>query len=160
MKKNFLISIPAIFMSICLCAAVLAGDHGHTAPKKVGILLVAFGSSLPSAQVSFDNIENTTKAAYPDIPLRWAYTSHIIRKKLAKQGKHLDSPEVALAKMQDEGFTHVAVQSLHTIGGAEYHDLSRTVGAFKAMGGFQRIPCWEIPCWPHSKTWSSLWRPS
>ena len=41
--------------------------------------------------------------------------------------------------MQDEGFTHVAVQSLHTIGGAEYHDLRRTVGAFKAMGGFQRI---------------------
>ena len=139
MKKNFLISIPAIFISICLCAAVLAGDHGHKAPKKVGILLVAFGSSLPGTQVSFDNIENTTKAAYPDIPLRWAYTSHIIRKKLAKQGKHLDSPEVALAKMQDEGFTHVAVQSLHTIGGAEYHDLSRTVGAFKAMGGFQRI---------------------
>ena len=139
MKKKFLISIPAIFISICLCAAVLAGDHGHKTPKKVGILLVAFGSSLPGAQVSFDNIENTTKAAYPDIPLRWAYTSHIIRKKLAKQGRHLDSPEVALAKMQDEGFTHVAVQSLHTIGGAEYHDLRRTVGAFKAMGGFQRI---------------------
>ena len=139
MKKNILISIPAIFMSFCLCAAVLAGDHGHKTPKKVGILLVAFGSSLPGAQVSFDNIENTTKAAYPDIPLRWAYTSHIIRKKLAKQGRHLDSPEVALAKMQDEGFTHVAVQSLHTIGGAEYHDLRRTVGAFKAMGGFQRI---------------------
>ena len=139
MKKNILISMPAIFMFFCLCAAVLAGDHGHKTPKKVGILLVAFGSSLPGAQVSFDNIENTTKAAYPDIPLRWAYTSHIIRKKLAKQGRHLDSPEVALAKMQDEGFTHVAVQSLHTIGGAEYHDLRRTVGAFKAMGGFQRI---------------------
>ena len=28
---------------------------------------------------------------------------------------------------------------LHTIGGAEYHDLRRTVGAFKMMGGFQRI---------------------
>jgi sirohydrochlorin cobaltochelatase len=46
---------------------------------------------------------------------------------------------VALAKMQDDGFTHVAVQSLHTIGGSEYHDLRRTVGAFKVMGGFQRI---------------------
>jgi sirohydrochlorin cobaltochelatase len=33
----------------------------------------------------------------------------------------------------------VAVQSLHTIGGAEYHDLRRTVGAFKLMGAFQRI---------------------
>jgi sirohydrochlorin cobaltochelatase len=58
---------------------------------------------------------------------------------LAKQGKHLYSPEVAIAQMMDEGFTHVAVQSLHTIGGEEYHDLRRAVGAFKTMGGFQRI---------------------
>jgi sirohydrochlorin cobaltochelatase len=105
----------------------------------VGILLVAFGSSESSAQVSFENIDKKVKTTYPNIPVRWAYTSTIIRKKLAKQGKHLDSPEVALAKMQDEGFTHVAVQSLHTIGGDEYHDLRRTVGAFKIMGGFQRI---------------------
>ncbi len=105
----------------------------------MGILLVAFGSSEASAQVSFENIDRMVKKAYPDIPVRWGYTSHIIRKKLAKQGKHLDSPEVALAKMMDEKFTHVAVQSLHTIGGAEYHDLRRTVGAFKMMGGFQQV---------------------
>ena len=113
--------------------------HGHQAPKKVGILLVAFGSSEASAQISFENIDNKVKAAYPDIPIRWAYTSSIIREKLAKQGKILDSPEVALAKMQDEKFTHVAVQSLHTIAGSEYHDLRRSVGAFKMMGGFQKV---------------------
>ncbi len=78
--------------------------------KKVGILLVAFGSSEASAQVSFDNIDRSVKKAYPDIPVRWAYTSYIIREKLAKQGKVLDSPEVALAKMRDEKFTHVAVR--------------------------------------------------
>ena len=139
MRKNYRIPVLAIICMICLCSVTWAGGHGHKAPKKVGILLVAFGSSEPSAQVSFQNLDKKTKAAFPDIPVRWAYTSHIIRKKLAKQGKHLDSPEVALAKMMDEGFTHVAVQSLHTIGGEEYHDLRRTVGAFKMMGGFQRI---------------------
>lgn len=139
MKIKYQISSLAILIVISICANVWAGGHGHQAPKKVGILLVAFGSSQASAQVSFENIDKKTKAAYPGIPVRWAYTSHIIRKKLAKQGKYLDSPEVALAKMQDEGFTHLAVQSLHTIGGEEYHDLRRTVGAFKAMGGFQRI---------------------
>lgn len=112
---------------------------GHKAPKKVGILLVAFGSSETSAQVSFKNIDKKVKSAYPEIPVRWAYTSHIIRNKLAKMGKQLDSPEVALAKMLDEKFTHVAVQSLHTIGGEEYHDLRRTVGSFKMMIGFQKI---------------------
>ena len=139
MKKKRIIPVLAVMLIIGLCASTLAGGHGHRAPKKVGILLVAFGSSEPSAQVSFENIDKKTRAAYPDLPIRWAYTSHIIRKKLAKQGKHLDSPEVALAKMQDEGFTHVAVQSLHTIAGSEYHDLRRTVGAFRVMGGFQRI---------------------
>ncbi|MEJ2170308.1 MAG: sirohydrochlorin cobaltochelatase [Desulfobacterales bacterium] len=139
MKKRSLISILAVLLAFILCTAVSAGGHGHKASKKVGILLVAFGSSEASAQVSFENIDKKTKAAFPEIPVRWAYTSSIIRKKLAKQGNYLDSPEVALAKMMDEGFTHVAVQSLHTIAGAEYHDLSRTVGAFKVMGGFQRI---------------------
>ena len=130
----------SLFIAVCLSTVALAaGGHGHKKEKKVGILLVAFGSSEASAQVSFENIAKKTKTAYPDIPVRWAYTSTIIRKKLAKQGRQLDSPEVALAKMQDEDFTHVAVQSLHTIGGDEYHDLRRTVGAFKIMGGFQRI---------------------
>ena len=139
MKKNYLILFLAIFTTISICLAAWAGGHGHKASKKAGILLVAFGSSEPSAQVSFNNIDKAVKFTYPGIPVRWAYTSHIIRKKLAKQGKHLDSPEVALAKMMDEEFTHVAVQSLHTIGGEEYHDLRRTVGAFKVMGGFQHL---------------------
>lgn len=139
MKRKYGILAMAMAASICLFTSAWAGGHGHRAPQKVAILLVAFGSSEASAQVSFENIDKKAKAAYPDIEVRWAYTSTIIRKKLAKQGKYLDSPEVALAKMQDDGFTHVAVQSLHTIGGEEYHDLRRTVSAFKIMGGFQRI---------------------
>jgi sirohydrochlorin cobaltochelatase len=63
----------------------------------------------------------------------------MIRKKLARQGKVLDSPEVALAKMLDEGFTHVAIQSLHTISGYEFHDLLRSAHAFRFKGGFKQI---------------------
>lgn len=138
MKKNWAILVSALGLGLVLAATAWAGNHGK-ADKKVGILLVAFGSSQASAQVSFENIDQKVKSAYPAIPVRWAYTSHIIRQKLAQQGKYLDSPEVALAKMQDDGFSHVAVQSLHTIAGAEYHDLRRTVGAFNVMGAFQRI---------------------
>jgi sirohydrochlorin cobaltochelatase len=140
--KKMLIAFLSLGASVYLASAVFAGsghDHGRKAEKKVGILLVAFGSSEASAQVSFENIERKVKVVYPNIPLRWAYTSHIIRKKLAKAGRILDSPEVALAKMADEGFTHVAVQSLHTLGGAEYHDLRRTVGAFSIMDKFERV---------------------
>jgi sirohydrochlorin cobaltochelatase len=140
MNRRSLGIFAALVAVLFLATAAAAGSgHGETHPKKVGILLVAFGSSEASAQVSFENIDRKVKAAYPDVPVRWAYTSHIIRAKLAKQGKLLDSPEVALAKMRDEKFTHVAVASLHTIAGAEYHDLRRTVGAFQQMGGFERI---------------------
>jgi len=128
-----------IVLLIAMSTAAWAAGHGEAKEKKVGILLVAFGSSEASAQVSFDTIDRKVKAACPDIPVRWAYTSSIIRAKLAKQGKQLDSPEVALAKMQDEGFTHVAVQSLHTIAGEEYHDLRRSVTAFKMMGTLERV---------------------
>jgi len=132
-----------VFVAICMVmvavVAAHAGGHGKKAKKKVGILLVAFGSSIPEAQVSFENIDREVKAAFPKIPARWAYTSHMIRKKLARSGRYLDSPEVALAKMLDEGFTHVAVQSLHTIGGYEFHDLRRTVHQFQYPGGFQHI---------------------
>jgi sirohydrochlorin cobaltochelatase len=139
-RQEFIASILCVFVLLFVFVSFAgAQGHGEKKEKKVGILLVAFGSSEQSAQVSFENIEKRAKAAFSGIPIRWAYTSHIIRHKLAGQGKHLDSPEVALSKMIDEGFTHVAVQSLHTIGGAEYHDLRKVVGGFKSMGAFQRI---------------------
>lgn len=139
MVKLRICVVVCFVFSLILAGVSGASHHGEDKEKKVGILLVAFGSSEDSAQVSFENIDKKVKATYPNIPVRWAYTSHIIRKKLAGQGKQLDSPEVALARMADEDFTHVAVQSLHTIGGAEYHDLRRTVGAFQTMGAFDTI---------------------
>lgn len=137
-KLNVFVVASAVLLSI-LTGVALASHHGESKEQKKAILLVAFGSSEESAQVSFENIDKSVKTAYPDVPVKWAFTSHIIRKKLASQGKLLDSPEVALAKMADEGFTHVAVQSLHTIGGAEYHDLRRVVGSFNTMGAFDSI---------------------
>ena len=140
MKKNTFIPILIFVLTICFCSLALASGHGEKRPMKKGILLVAFGSSMPEAQVSFENIDKKMKSAFPDVPIRWAYTSHIIRHKLAKEGKQLDSVEIALAKMMDEEFTHVAVQSLHTIGGEEYHGLVQNVHAFGQMsGGFDRI---------------------
>lgn len=133
-----LVGVGALFFSLSAGAAGTTG-HGNSADRKIGILLVAFGSSEPTARVSFENIDRKVRQQYPGVSVKWAYTSHIIREKLGKEGKYLDSPEVALAKMMDEKFTHVAVQSLHTICGEEYDDLQKTVEGFKAMGGFERI---------------------
>ena len=136
MKKQLFILLT---LTLFIAGSAFAGHHERKEVTKTGILLVAFGSSEASAQISFETLEKKTRAAYPEIPVFWAYTSHIIREKLAGQGKVLNSPEAALARMADEKFTHVAVQSLHTIAGAEYHDLRRVVGAYQTMGCFEKI---------------------
>lgn len=142
MKRSFFsttITIAVLFPLFSFSQAFAAG-HGHAREMKKGILLVAFGTSVPSAQKSFDHVAEMAGKEFGDIPVRWAYTSSIIRKKLAKEGKQLDSVEMALARMMDDGFTHVAVQSLHTIRGEEFDDLVQTVQAFEHMpGGFEHL---------------------
>ena len=132
--------IPAAVVLAMVVCAVNAYAHKEARAMKKGILLVAFGTSEASAKVSFENIEAKVKKVFPGVDVFWAYTSHIIRHKLAKQGEVILSPAQALAKMMDEGYTHVAVQSLHTIPGEEYHELTMTVNAFKRLpGGFDRL---------------------
>ena len=114
--------------------------HGDKRPMKKGILLVAFGSTIPEAQVSFENIEKSVTQNFPGVPVYWSYTSRIIIEKMAKEGKHLSTPEEGLAKMMREDFTHVAVQSLHTIPGAEFHGLLKNVHGFAGMSkGIKKV---------------------
>jgi sirohydrochlorin cobaltochelatase len=139
-KNKYLFAGAIIFTAAFCSVLVLNISAGYAPSPKKGILLVAFGTSVSKAQISYQNIEKKVRAAFPDIPVRWAYTSYIIRKKLAKQGKQIDSVETALAKMMDEEFTHVAVQSLHTLPGEEFHALRRNAAAFGTMvEGFDRI---------------------
>ena len=140
MKKAFVSTLLVIAAIVCISGDANAGEHGKARPTKKGILLVAFGTSISKALISYKNIEHKARAHFPDIPIRWAYTSEFIRRKLAKQGQSMDSVEMALAKMMDEKFTHVAVQSLHTIAGWEFHDLRKNATLFGQMaGGFDSI---------------------
>jgi sirohydrochlorin cobaltochelatase len=101
--------------------------------NNTGILLVTFGTSYANARHAFDNIQQEVKEAFPDKEIRWAYTSNFIRRKLAKQGQVIDSPAEALARFASDGYTHIAVQSLHVIPGFEYENLRKTVAAFNHM---------------------------
>jgi sirohydrochlorin cobaltochelatase len=124
------------FLSItCLVAAsaMAHGGHGHERPGKTGILVVAFGTSMPEGAVAYDHVDKRVKAAFAGIPVRWAYTSKMIRHKLDGLGSHFDSPAEALAAMMDDDFTHVAVLSLHVIPGEEYHGLVQTAHAFSGL---------------------------
>lgn len=135
-----------VFASIILAALFYWGaadalaKQGERAPAKKAILLVAFGTSDPEAGNAFEFIEKRARERFPGVEMRWAYTSKMVRAKLAKQGRLLDSPETALARLMGEGYTHVALLSLHTIPGEEFHELNQNARLFGQMsGGFEKI---------------------
>jgi len=87
------------------------------------IVLAAFGSRHKNAMASLAHITERVAAAYPDIPVRLAYTSKTIRGHMKKAGEAVDSVPDALDKLLAEGVTRVAIQSLHLIPGTEFHEL-------------------------------------
>lgn len=139
MRTKMILSVVGVMLLLISTPNAMA-THGEKRLVRKAILLVAFGTSDPEAAKAFDLVEKRARERFPDLELRWAYTSRMIRSKLAKEGKVLDSPEIALAKLMDQGCTHVAVLSLHTIPGEEFHELYQNSLLFGQMsGGFQRI---------------------
>lgn len=131
-KASHVCGLVLVIFLLALGAQAFAG-HGAERAAKKGILLVAFGTTVPEARAALDNIDTKAKARFPGLEVRWAYSSRIVRQKLAGQGLQFDSPAMALARMMDDGFTHVAVQSLQTIPGEEFHGLQKTVEAFSGL---------------------------
>ena len=116
---------------LCCAAAVQAASAS-------GILLVAFGTTMESAEPALQSIDKAYRKAYPDKPIVWAYTSDIIRKKLNKQGNRVLSVKQALDECARLGIVDLRVQSLHVTGAEEYamtqrmlvRDLSRFPNRF------------------------------
>lgn len=129
------------FLSLVLVIALVAVAsaafaHGAAKADKAGILVVSFGTSMPQARRAIDNLVNAAKNNFPETEVRLAFTSNIIRNKLASErGEIIDTPVQALAKMNDEGFTHVYVMPTHIIPGTEYDEIKNVVDAFNSLKG-------------------------
>jgi len=102
---------------------------------KTGILLVTFGSTRHEARMAFQRIHEEVGTTFPGIDIRWAFTSRFMRGKILGEGELVDSPEIMLARMMDEGFTHVAILPLHVIPGQEFHELVWNARLFAQMSG-------------------------
>ncbi|GAB7079852.1 sirohydrochlorin cobaltochelatase [Megalodesulfovibrio paquesii] len=109
-----------------------------TGPRKVGVLLAAFGTGVPAAQRSLAQFEAEVRRMFDSVPVRWAFTSTRVRTRLAGEGVKTDSVRKALEKMYFERFTHVAVQSLHVTPGAEFEELGQAVEDVCREHGGQR----------------------
>lgn len=138
--QGLLFVLALIFLLPIVCWTGTVQGQQATGSKGPAILLVTFGTSVPGAQAAFVTIEQRVRAVFPDAEIRWAYTSKMIRKKLAKSGTVIDSPETALARLMDDGYAKVVVQSLHMIPGAEFHELHANARLFGQMsGGFDKV---------------------
>lgn len=114
-------------------ASAQAGEKPEVKAEKKAILLVTFGASVESAQAVYAKIEAAAKARFPGVETRWAYTAKMIRRKLAGQGQVYLSPAQALANLAEDGYTRVAMQSLHVIPGEEFEGLKETAARFAGM---------------------------
>ena len=118
-----------LFLLLLLLLAALAAPaapHAADAPQQ-GVLLVAFGTSVPEALPAMQAVDQEFKQAFPGQPVVWAYTSQIIRKKIAAQGRPMGGISDGLAKLAKDGVKVVRVQSLHVMAGEEFSALERAV---------------------------------
>lgn len=117
---------PLFFLLLLALMAASARAAEQKAPKE-GVLLAAFGSSAPEALSAFRAVDASFRAAFPGSPVVWAYTSQIIRRKLASQGRPTGGISDGLAALAKDGVKRVRVQSLHVMAGEEFTALERAV---------------------------------
>lgn len=87
---------------------------------RCAILLVAYGPSSMQGRTALGAFDARVRALFPGMPVRWAYSSMLMRQRLAEARQKSDSVSKALQRLHLEKFSSVAVQPLQTICGAEY----------------------------------------
>ncbi len=120
-------------MTIMISHKALAADNEEA------ILLVAFGTSTVAGQRAYGNIEKIVKQHFPETPIYWAFTSGMIQKKLARQGKTVLSPGAALRQIHQDGIVKVVVQSLHIAAGKEFYKLLHEIKEVQQHISFQAL---------------------
>lgn len=90
-------------------------------------MLIAYGSSNPASGSGLASFEARCRARFPGLPIRWAYTSTVMRQRLARQRKKSDSVTKALLRLNFEKYSRVAVQPLHLVAGREYGEVKRSL---------------------------------
>ncbi len=99
------------------------------------ILLTAFGASSAQGQKALKSFDARVRERFPGVPVRWAYTSLLLRERLAKARQKSDSVRKALRRLSFEKFTEVALQPLQTIPGREHTEVCAAVDEAAAEDG-------------------------
>ncbi len=113
------------------------GDEGLDDPRDqdgIGekeILVVSFGTSFNDSRVlDIKGVEDAIAEAYPDWPVRRAFTSQIIINHIyARDDEQTDNMDQALERALENGVKQLVVQPTHLMHGAEYDELVEAVMA-------------------------------
>ncbi len=144
MKTIFL---TAVVLSMLAVQTVSAGEH--EVKHKNGVVLAMFGTTVEPALQGLLNIREKMAKAYPDTPVRFAFTSNIIRRIWQKRAKdpayikahpeipaeilNVQGPLATIANFQDDGYDTLIVQPTHIAPAEEFLDLSSYVKAIASI---------------------------
>jgi len=86
------------------------------------IVLTAFGTST-AARDTYAFFEARVRERFPDYDVLWAYTSHTLRAKMAREGRVWQSPHEILQELPLKGYKKAVLQSLHIVPGKEFEKI-------------------------------------
>ena len=103
------------------------------------IVLAAFGTTTEAFD-TYNHFETKVRERFPENEIRWAFTSHKVRHKVAKEkGKKLNDLSTTLRELKAAGYSGVAIQSLHIVPGEEWDkkvvQISREIPGLKVALG-------------------------
>jgi sirohydrochlorin cobaltochelatase len=109
------------------------------ATAKPAIVLAAFGTTT-AAFDTYSHLETKVKERFPGYEIRWAFTSHKVRHKVAKEkGQKLNDLGTTLRELKAAGYSRVVIQSLHIVPGEEWDkkvvQVSREIPGLKVALG-------------------------
>jgi sirohydrochlorin cobaltochelatase len=145
MRKSGLFVTTAILLIGLSHAAFAMGPL----PNKKAIVLADFGTTYPSALVAVTTVQEMVQKAFPEVMVRTAFTSNIIRdiwhkrqddtqflaehKEIPREILNVKGPLATIADLQDAGYRTIIVQPLHVYEGEEYTDLCSYVRGLNAI---------------------------
>ena len=133
------------FITLILFLGLILSSHLQA---KTAIIIANFGTTMPQAVKSIDNITSRVKSAFPGTEVRVVFTSNIIRSVWEKRSRNPKewtdkgiSEEILFTKnllttfgeLKSQGFKEVIVQPTHLFHMEQYHDLIQYVNAIKSI---------------------------
>lgn len=145
MKK---LSLAVISLALSLMFIISSFSMEMERDKKA-IVIAFFGTSYPSALGAVTNIKDVVQKTFPNIKIKLAFTSNIIRKiwhkrqndhaflntyqTIPKDILNIKGLLATIADLQDEGYHTIIVQPTHVYYGEEYADMTSYVNGLNSI---------------------------